>query len=184
MTLIVFKKHSAKVKHDSIAVEGCCFRYSRANVRGYAHEYRCCDDKCTARVLLNSPEGFIVIGDHSLRFDHQREFRSRKRLDIAFNLLERNVTEPPEKTIEIVLVQVEHPMTAEERNSLRVFITRKRSEILGRQRRHLPSHPATQKVTTAPISQEHPDNSFLLFVSNENDEDLFPEPRVLLPHAE
>ena len=88
MTLAVFKHHSAKAKHDSVAVDGHCFRYSKANVRGYAHEFQCCYDKCTARVLLNSPDDFRVVGDHSnCVFDHQREFRSRKWLDIAYDLL-------------------------------------------------------------------------------------------------
>ena len=90
MTLVVFKPHSAKTKHDSIAVDGHCFRYGKSNVRGFAHEYRCCDDKCTARVLFNGPDDFKVVGDHSnCVFDNQREFRSRKRLDIAYNVLER-----------------------------------------------------------------------------------------------
>ena len=92
MTLVVFKKHSFTAKHDSIAVDGNCIGYSKPMVRGYAHEYRCCDDKCTARVLVNSPCDFCVVGDHSnCVFDHQREFRSRKRLDTAFDLLERNL---------------------------------------------------------------------------------------------
>ena len=77
MTIAVFKPHSAKAKNDTVAVDGHCFRHSKANVRGYAHEYRCCDDTCTARVLLNSPDDFILIRDHSnCVFDHQREYRS------------------------------------------------------------------------------------------------------------
>ena len=174
MTIVIFKPHSAKSKHDSIAVDGFCFRISKTNVRRYAQEYRCCDEKCTARVLFNSPEDFCVVGDHSnCVFDHQREYRSRKRLDIAFNMLEKNVTQPPQKVIEMVQAQVEDPMTREEKKSLRVFITRKRSEILGRQTMDtndivIPEH---LRVTATPISPEHPDNSFLLFDSNENGED-------------
>ena len=174
MTLVVFKQHSAKSKHDSVAVDGYCFRYSKPNVKGYAHEYRCCDDKCTARVLFNSQEDFRVVGDHSnCVFDHQREFGSRKRLGIAFNLLERYVTEPPQKIIEMVQAQVELPMTREERKSLRVFLTRKRSEILGLQTTDtnniiIPDH---LRVTATPVSPEHPDNSFLIFDSNEDGDD-------------
>ena len=174
MTLVVFKQHSAKSKHDSVAVDGYCFRYSKPNVKGYAHEYRCCDDKCTARVLFNSQEDFCVVGDHSnCVFDHQREFGSRTRLDIAFNLLERYLTEPQQKIIEMVQAQVELPMTREERKSLRVSLTRKRSEILGRQTTDtnniiIPDH---LRVTATPVSPEHPDNSFLIFDSNEDGDD-------------
>ena len=181
MTLVVFKKHSTKAKHDSIAVDGYCFRYSKPNVRGHAHEYRCCDDKCTARVLLNTTEDFLVVGDHAnCMFDHQREFRSRKRLDIAFNLLDRHLTEPPHKIIEMVQVQVETPMTEEEKQALRMFIMRKQTEILGKQSSDTNELviPANLRVTSTPISPEHPDNSFLLFDSNENEESA--QSRILI----
>ena len=116
MSLVVFEPHSAKAKHNSVAVDGHCFRYSKANVRGYAHEYRCCDDKCTARVLFNSQEDFCLVGDHSnCMFDHQREFRAWKRLDVASDLLSRNLTDPAQKIIEMVEVQL--PMTPDEKRS-------------------------------------------------------------------
>ena len=70
-------------------------------------------------------------------------------------------------------VQIEIPLTAEERRSLRVFITRKRSEILGKQSGDPDSLviPEHLMVTATPISPEHPDNSFLLFDSKEDGED-------------
>ena len=93
-----------------------CFCYSKANVRVCANEYLCCDDKCSVRVLLNFLDDFRTVEDHSnCVFDHQREFRSRKRLDVAFSLLERNVTEPPHKIIEMVQVQLELPMSEDEK---------------------------------------------------------------------
>ena len=173
MSLVVFKPHSPKQKHDSLSFDGFCFRFSKTNVRGFAQEYRCCDDKCSARVLFNSVDHFCVVGDHSnCVFDHQREFNSRKRLDIAFNILERYVTEPPHKIIERVQGQVEPQMTPAERQALRMFIMRRQSEILGRQSSD-PNDlviPQQLRVTETPVSPEYPDNSFLLFDSNENEE--------------
>ena len=171
MSITVFKSHAAK-RHDSIAVGGYCFRFNRANVRGYAKEFRCCDDKCSARVLFNSPEQFVVAGDHTVcAFDHQRELRSRKRLAEAYEMLQKNLTEPSHKIIEKVQLLLDEEMTAEEKQSLRVFIGRKRAEILGRQSADandlvIPDH---LRVTATPISPEQPDNSFLLYDSNEHE---------------
>ena len=173
MSITVFKSHAAK-KHDSIVVDGCCFRFYRANVRGYAKEFRCCDDKCSARVLFNSPEQFLVTGDHSAcAFDHQRELRSRKRLAEAYEMLQKNLTAPSHKIIENVQMLLDEEMTAEEKRSLRVFIGRKRTELLGRQSTDandlvIPDH---LRVTATPISPEQPNNSFLLYDSNEHEPD-------------
>ena len=99
MSITVFKPHSAKAKHGSIAVDGYCYRYSRTNVSEYAEEYRCCDDRCPARVLFNSATDFRVSGDHSVcAFDHQRELRSRTRIGVACEILERNLTDPPRRS--------------------------------------------------------------------------------------
>ena len=172
MSITMFKPHSAKAKHGSIAVDGYCYRHCRSNASGHAEVYRCCDDKCPARVLFNSPENFRVKGDHSVcTFDHQRELRSRTRLDIAYEILQKNLTETPQKILEKVQDRVS--MTAEEKQALRMFVVRKRSEILGEQRPgsgHL-IIPARLKVTATPISPEHPDNSFLLFDSDEHERD-------------
>ena len=171
MSITVFKPHSAKAKHGSIAVDGYCYRYSRTNVSRYSEEYRCCDDRCQARVLFNSTTDFRVTGDHSTcAFDHQRELRSRTRIDVACEILEKNLTDPPQKIIEKVQDRVS--MTPEEKQALRMFVVRKRSEVLGEQRQGGGplTIPAYLRVTATPISPEHPDNSFLLFDSDENDE--------------
>ena len=174
MSIIVFKSHSSKAKHDSIAVDGYCFRFNRSHVRNYAQEFRCCDDKCGARVLFNSPEDFVVLRDHATcEFDHKKELRSRKRLDKAFDVLQKNLTDPPHKIVEKVQLLIDDEMTQDEKRALRTFITRKRTELLGRQSNDandlvIPDH---LRVTATPVGPEHPDNSFLLFDSNEHEQD-------------
>ena len=103
MSIVVFDPNGTKSKHGSIAVDGRCFRFSRANVKGYSHEFRCCDSKCPARVLFNSTDNFVVSVDHlACAFDHQRELRSRMRLAKTYEVLQQNLTGPPHKIIEKV----------------------------------------------------------------------------------
>ena len=174
MTILVFNSHSLKEKHGSIAVDGFCFRFNRANVQNYAQEFRCCDDQCPARVLFNSCDDFIVLHDHVVcQFDHKKELRSRKRLDKAFDLVKKNLTDPPHKIVEMVQLLLDEEMTAAERHALRTFITRKRRELLGRQSNDpnelvIPDH---LRITATPVSPENPDNSFLLFDSIEHEKD-------------
>ena len=64
-------------------------------------------------------------------------------------------------------------MTADEKRALRTFVPRKRIELLGRQSNDpndlvIPDH---LRVTATPVSPEHPDNTFLLFDSNEQERD-------------
>ena len=78
------------------------------------------------RVLLNSPDYFCTVGDHSnSEFDHKQENPSRKRMGIAYDLLGTNPTDRSHKIIEIVHVQLELPMTDDEKQALRVFVIRK-----------------------------------------------------------
>ena len=101
------------------------------NVRVCANEFLCCDDKCTMRVLLNSPDDFCTVGDHSNSvFDHKQENMSRKRLDIAYDLLGTNPTERSHKIIEIVHVQLELPITEDEKQALRVSSSESRRRSL------------------------------------------------------
>ena len=174
MSIVVFNPNGTKSKHCSIAVDGRCFRFSRANVKGYAQEFRCCDYKCPARVLFNSPDNFVVSVDHlACVFDHRKELRSRMRLAKAYEVLQQNLTDPPHKIIEKVQLLLADEMTGAERHALQTFISRKRTEILGRQCRDANSSviPDSLRVTATPVSPEHPDNSFLLFDSNEHERD-------------
>ena len=174
MSIVVFNPNGTKSKHCSIAVDGRCFRFSRANVKGYAQEFRCCDSKCPARVLFNSPDNFVVSVDHlACVFDHRKELRSRMRLAKAYEVLQQNLTDPPHKIIEKVQLLLADEMTGAERHALQTFISRKRTEILGRQCRDANSLviPDSLRVTATPVSPEHPDNSFLLFDSNEHERD-------------
>ena len=174
MSILVFHPHSLKEKHDSIAVDGFCFRFNRAHVKNYAQEFRCCDDKCPARVLFNSCDDFVVLHEHVVcQFDHQKELRSRKRLDKAFDLLQKNPTDAPHKIVEKVQLLIDDELTANEKRSLRAFVTRKRRELLGSPSNDpkeliIPDH---LRVTATPVSPDHPDNSFLLFDSNEHQKD-------------
>ena len=155
MEIIVFKSHSANSKHDTIAVDGRCFRFSRKNERRYAEEFRCCDDRCGARVLFNSETGFRLHENQTnCAFDLQRELLSRRRLRLASELLERNLTFPPQKILERVEVQI--PMTPQEKKSLRIFVTRKRTEFLGRQSSDTDELLIHQHlmVTSTPVSAE------------------------------
>ena len=127
MSIVVFKPNTPNEKHDSIAVDGRCFRFSRANIKGYAQEFRCCDSKCPARVLFNSPDHYLLSVDHSAcQFDHKRALRSRMRLAKAYEVLNQNLTDPPQKILEKVQLLLEDEMTKSERHALRMFIRRKR----------------------------------------------------------
>ena len=95
------------------------------------------------------------------------------RLAKAYEVLNQNLTDPPQKILEKVQLLLEDEMTKSERHALRMFITRKRREILGHQSTN-PNElviPDYLRVTATPVSPENPDNSFLLFDSNENERD-------------
>ena len=95
------------------------------------------------------------------------------RLAKAYEVLNQNLTDPPQKILEKVQLLLEDEMTKSERHALRMFIRRKRREILGHQSTN-PNElviPDYLRVTATPVSPENPDNSFLLFDSNENERD-------------
>ena len=122
MSIVVFQPNGAQSKHGSIAVDGRCFRFSRANVKGYAQEFRCCDSKCPARVLFDSPDNFVLSADHqACAFDHQRELRSRIRLAKANEVLQHNLTDPTPKIIEKVQLLLGDEMTAAERHAANIY---------------------------------------------------------------
>ena len=129
MAVVVFPSTSKKKTHDALCVGGCCYRFSRFDVRGFAKEYRCCDDKCCARVLFNSPDDIRVIGDHrACSFDHDVEFRARQRRQHAFDVLSKNITDPPHRVIERMEMTME--LKPEEKRSLKTFISRKQALVL------------------------------------------------------
>ena len=87
-------------------------------------------------------------------------------------MLQQNLTDPIPKIIEKVQLLLSVEMTSVERHALKTFISTKRMELLGRQSKDvndlvIPDH---LRVTATPVSPENPDNSFLLFDSNENEE--------------
>ena len=123
MSILVFQPNGAKSKHGSIAVDGRCFRFSRANIRGYAQEFRCCDSKCPARVLYNSPDDFVVSVDHwACAFDHRKELRSRMRLAKAYEVLQQNLTDPTPKIIEKVQLLLDYEMSGAERHTADIYL--------------------------------------------------------------
>ena len=170
MSILVFNQNGTQSKHDSIAVDGLCFRFSRANIKGYTQEFRCCDSKCPARVLFNSTDDFVVSADHfACAFDHRRELRSRMRRAKAYDVLQQNLTDPPHKIIEKVQLLLGDEMSRAERHALQTFVSAKRMDILGRQSKDpnelvVPDH---LKVTATPVSPEHPDNSLFIFIFHE-----------------
>ena len=165
MSIQVFDGHTRKDgRHESICVDGMCFRFDRASVQGYRKRFRCCDPCCSARVLFNSVTDFKLVESHAnCTFDHQRECRSRKRRDVAFNLLKQNMTEAPHQIVDRVAATME--LTPAEKQALKMFVSRKRNELLGAQDVGCDDVviPPSLKVTLAPQTADHPDNSFLLF---------------------
>ena len=178
MEVLVFPSTSQKKIHDTISVGGYCYRLSRLDVKGFAREYRCCDEKCHARVLFNSLEDVKVVGDHGYcSFDHTVELRARQRRRLAFDVLSKNITDPPRRIIE--KMEVTMTLKPEEKKSLKTFISRKQTGILGEQRTRgsdvsIPHH---LKVVLHE-SPETQDNAFLLFDSN--DDPTESRPRMLI----
>ena len=91
----------------------------------------------------------------------------------AYEVLQQNLTDPPHKIIEKVQLLLGVEMTSAERHALQTFISAKRMDIPGRQSKDLndlvvPDH---LRLTAILVSPEHPDNSFLLFDSNEHEQD-------------
>ena len=116
--------------NDKICVGEYCYRFSRASVNGFAKEYRCCDERCCARVLFNSSEEIKLVGDHNMcTFDHETELRSRRRRQLACDMLAKNITDPPRRIIERMEVLMK--LTPEEKKSLKSFISRKQAAVLG-----------------------------------------------------
>ena len=98
------------------------------------------------------------------------------RLAKAYEVLQQNLTDPPQKIIEKVQLLLDDEMTGAERHALKTFISAKRMELLGRQSKDandlvVPDH---LRVTATPISPEHPENSFLLYDSNEKEQTRLP----------
>ena len=116
-------------KHESICFDGMCYRFDRTSVKTYQKRFRRCDQCCNARVLFNSSTDFKVVGNHSnCTFDHHREFQSRRRMDVALDLLKLNVTESPQQIVDRVLATI--ALSAAEKLSLKMFVMRKHNDIL------------------------------------------------------
>ena len=164
MSVQIFRFNTRGNKHESISVDGMCYRFDRATVQTYQKRFRCCDQSCNARVLFNSLSDFKLVGNHTnCTFDHHREFQSRKRRDIALNLLKLNMTESPQQIVDRVSERMK--LTAAEKLSLKMFVVRKRNELLDVQEvsSDVLIIPPTLRVTLTPQTVDHPDNSFLMF---------------------
>ena len=171
MSVQIFQFNTRGNKHESVSVDGLCYRFDRAFVQTYQKRFRCCDQSCNARVLFNSLSDFKLVGNHTnCTFDHHREFQSRKRRDMALNLLKLNMTESPQQIVDRVSERMK--LAAAEKSSLKMFVVRKRNELLDVQDvgSDVLVIPPTLRVTLTPQTVDHPDNSFLMF-DNVDDEE-------------
>ena len=96
---------------------------------------------------------------------------------MAFNLLKLNVTESPQQIVDRVSATMK--LSTAEKLSLKMFVVRKRNELLGS--KDVGSDnvviPPSLRVTLTPPTADHPDNSFLLF---DNGDDPTATARVLV----
>ena len=165
---VIYPTHSmCRSKHDSLSFNGFCYRFSRNLRNGRYHtEFRCCDDRCSARVLFNSPDDLTVRGNHlSCQFDHQAESRRRERVKQAPLILATSCSDSPSTVVrrvdEIMKLDVK------EKKSLSQFVSQRQRLVFGME--HAPIDeieiPDVLRRTIRQRSVEQPDDTFIIFDS-------------------
>ena len=165
---VIYPTHSmCRSKHDSLSLNGFCYRFSRTLRDGRYHtEYRCCDDRCSARVLFNSPDDLTVRGNHSsCQFDHQSELRRRERVKQALLIITTSYSDSPSTVVRRVDEIMK--LGVKEKKSLAQFVSQRQKQIFGME--HAPIDeveiPNVLRRIIRQRSVEHPDDTFLIFDS-------------------
>ena len=129
---VLYPTHSShSSKHDSLALNGFCYRFSRSLCGGhYSTEYRCCDERCSARVLYNTPDDIAVRGNHlSCQFDHRSELRRRERIKQALLILATSCSDQPSTIVRRVDETMN--LNLKEKKSLTQFVSRRQKRMFG-----------------------------------------------------
>ena len=165
---VLYPNHSSHgSKHDSLAFNGFCYRFSR-NLSGshYSTEYRCCDDRCSARVLYNTPDDIAVRGNHlSCKFDHRSELRRRERIKQALLILATSCSDQPSTIVRRVDETMN--LNLKEKKSLTQFVSQRQKRMFGIEDAPIEvvEIPDVLRRTIRQRSVEHPDDTFLVFDS-------------------
>ena len=163
---VLYPSHSSHAsKHDSLAFNGFCYRFSR-NLSGdhYSTEYRCCDDRCSARVLFNTTDDIVVRGNHLLcQFDHRSELRRRERIKQALLILATSCSDPPSTIVRRVDETMK--LDLKEKRSLAQFASQRQKQLFGIEDAPIEEVeiPDVLRRTIKQSSVEHPDDTFLIF---------------------
>ena len=171
---VIYPSHSSRgSKHDSLSFNGFCYRFSRSlSGSHYSTEYRCCDDRCSARVLFNSPDDIVVRGNHlSCSFDHRSELRRREMIKQALLILETSCSDPPSAIVRRVGETLK--LDIEEKKSLTQFVSHRQKELFGIEDAPIEDVeiPDVLRKTLRWRSVEHPDDTFLVFDSKTESSD-------------
>ena len=165
---VLYPNHSSRdSKHDSLSFNGFCYRFSRSLSGGrYGTEYRCCDDRCSARVLFNTPDDIAVRGNHlSCQFDHRSELRRRERIKQALLVLATSCSDPPSTIVRRVDETMK--LDLKEKKSLAQFVSQRQRWLFGIDDAPIEEVeiPDVLRRTIRQRSVEHPDDTFLIFDS-------------------
>ena len=171
---VIYPNHSLRgSKHDSLSFNGFCYRFSRSLSDGhYSTEYRCCDDRCSARVLFNNPDDIVVRGNHlACRFDHRSELRRRERIKQALLIIATSCSDPPSTIVRRVDEMLK--LDVKEKKSLTQFVSQRQKRLFGIEDAPIEDVeiPDTLRRTLRQRSVEHPDDTFLVFDSKSESSD-------------
>lgn len=162
--VLVFPPHRDDGKsHETISVDGKCYRFAGLGKARFAKVFRCCDDSCCARVHFTSPDDYATTGNHALcSFDHERELRRRTRLELAWRIYSENITDSPAEVIR--KMEVTMRLCPEEKQSVSMFISTQRKKEFGATSTNgaRVEIPDVLKTVKRPHSIEEEDVSFLL----------------------
>ena len=89
---------------------------------GFDKAFVCCGAGCNCKLFYLSPTNYRVEGVHCCLFDHEREFRERRRHRAAIAAMEEDCTRRPCDVVRFVNETM--PLTRREEVSLAQFVSR------------------------------------------------------------
>ena len=108
---------------DESGVHWCFKTITNVHRNGFDKAFVCCGAGCNCKLFYSSPTNYRVEGVHCCLFDHEREFRKRRRLCAAVAAMEEDCTRRPCEIVRIVKETM--PLTRREEVSLAQFVSRK-----------------------------------------------------------
>ena len=108
---------------DESGVHWCFKTITNVHRNVFDKAFVCCGAGCNCKLFYSSPTNYRVEGVHCCLFDHEREFRKRRRLCAAVAATEEDCTRRPCEVVRIVKETM--PLTRREEVSLAQFVSRK-----------------------------------------------------------